>query len=235
MLASTAKNGVVTDLPVSPLSLRLSEGLRVRIAETGRTTIPGLYNSYAKGRWLDINSLIYLPVFALVLFGWTRLLCGTSGVLARSSGRCISCSTSTGRSTNRADTRCRWSRFCSSVFGRALECLGGCRRTLFAILVAAHFAVSFGFFVTIDAPRARDLRAQWPALRDIAERYADQPIGVARNSFELQLPLEFFLDREIPVLPPDEIGSVPGRVIVEWDDVRKPFAERHVASRTVTP
>ena len=233
MLASTARNGVVTDLPVSPLSLRLSEGLRVRIAETGRTTIPGLYNSYSKGRWLDINSLVYLPVFALVLLGWRRQL-RTGGVLAivwpmyflfhvywpfDQSGRYA----------------VPMIPFLFVCLWDSLERLGSCRRPLFAVLIAAHFAVSFGFFVMIDAPRARDLRAQWPALRDIADRYADQPLGVARNSFELQLPLEFFLDREVPVLPPDEIGSVPGRVVVEWDDVNKLFGARHVVSRIPTP
>jgi hypothetical protein len=63
------------DYEYNNLGEHLLEGLRIRIYEIGRLLIPGMYGSYAgKGNWLNVNTLIYLPLAFLCCFGWWRLV-----------------------------------------------------------------------------------------------------------------------------------------------------------------
>ena len=219
------QDAAIADWPLDPVSTRLSEGMRVRVGEVGQLTIPGLYNSYSKDGWLGINSLLFAVVFVFVLVGWRRLL-SRGDVMAYiwpvyflfhvwwpfgQSGRftmpmvpvlCL----------------CLW---------HALERLGTCRRHLFVVLIAAHFAVSMGHFLVIDAPRAWALRSHWPQLRAIAERHAGDRMGVTKSSFELAPPLAMFLQRDVPVVAPGQ-AERGARIMLEWDDAKLPIERRRI-------
>jgi hypothetical protein len=52
---------------------QVAEGVRLRIAECGRLLIPGMYKSYAEfGEWLNVNSLVYLALFALLTIAFIQ-------------------------------------------------------------------------------------------------------------------------------------------------------------------
>ncbi len=52
---------------------QLLEGVRLRVQESGRVLIPGMYKSYAKaGEWWNINMLLYLPLVGIVGIGWYK-------------------------------------------------------------------------------------------------------------------------------------------------------------------
>jgi hypothetical protein len=61
--------------PTMNLAEQLLEGVRLRIQETGRMLLPGMYKVYAKSElWLDPLLLIYAPLFTAVLWGWLRFV-----------------------------------------------------------------------------------------------------------------------------------------------------------------
>lgn len=58
------------------LAAQLAEGLRLRISETGRLMLPGMWKSYAPrpGQWLNVNIPIYAAITIFVAIGWWRLV-----------------------------------------------------------------------------------------------------------------------------------------------------------------
>jgi len=56
------------------LPAQLFEGFRVRLSEVGRLLIPGMNKSYARPyQWLNINMLLYAPLFCGICWAWCRL------------------------------------------------------------------------------------------------------------------------------------------------------------------
>ncbi|MBI2823090.1 MAG: hypothetical protein HYX69_00200 [Planctomycetia bacterium] len=50
------------------------EGVRLRVSETGRLLVPGMFGSYARsGQWLNVNMLVYVPLFCAIAWAWWRL------------------------------------------------------------------------------------------------------------------------------------------------------------------
>ncbi len=220
-LASQSTAAAIADWPLHPLSRRLAEGLRVRIAEVGQVTLPGLFKSYAgPERWLDIHTLIFVPYFALLLVGWRRVL-RIGDVMAWIWPLYFA-------------AHVYWPFNQSARFTvpmtpvlfvflwRALDHWPTRRVPLFVTLIALHFAVSFGFTMAVDAPKARAIWGHWPTLQAIAQerRISNATVSVAEDSSDLQLPLQFLLDRPIPVLSTEQI-VLSRSDIVSWDDTRK--------------
>ena len=57
----------------SGLSVTYPRGLQWLIAGIGRDMIPGMLKTYGPaGKWLNINMALHIPLFALLLLGWTR-------------------------------------------------------------------------------------------------------------------------------------------------------------------
>ena len=47
--------------------------LALVISDIGRITVPGMFKSYGYvGWWWDVNMLLYVPVFGLLLYGYFR-------------------------------------------------------------------------------------------------------------------------------------------------------------------
>lgn len=58
-------------LPDVPLVRQIAEGFRVRISEVGRLLVPGMLKAYAPpGQWLNVNMVVYLPLFGALLWAW---------------------------------------------------------------------------------------------------------------------------------------------------------------------
>ncbi len=61
--------------PGQSVAGQLLEGVRLRVQETGRLLVPGMYKAYARaGTWRDPNLLVYGPLAVAVLWGWLRLV-----------------------------------------------------------------------------------------------------------------------------------------------------------------
>jgi hypothetical protein len=216
-LATQSSSAAIADWPLHPLTRRLAEGLRVRISEAGQITIPGLFKSYAAPEcWLDANTFVYVPYFALLLVGWRRLL-RTNDVMAWIWPLYFL-------------AHVYWPFYQSARFTaplapvlfvflwRALDSWPGRRGPLFASLIAAHFAVSLGVYAAADGRKAREQWWHWPELRDVARqaRMSQEQVFVDANAIDLRLSLQFLIDR--PVLTTNE-GSAG--IVVTWDDERK--------------
>ena len=64
-----------TEFPDGPLHAQCLEGLRVRVSEVGRLTVPGMFSSYGRGGdWRDPNLLVYGPLFVVLWVGWWRVV-----------------------------------------------------------------------------------------------------------------------------------------------------------------
>ena len=62
------------DLPDEPFAWQCVEGLRIRISEVGRLSVPGMFGAYGRyGDWLNPSMIVYLPLFGLLALGWRRL------------------------------------------------------------------------------------------------------------------------------------------------------------------
>jgi len=69
------KSDFSADYKADGLVSNVVEGFRTRVYEIGRLLIPGMFGCYAKaGEWLNVNTLIYVPVAAICFFGWWRLV-----------------------------------------------------------------------------------------------------------------------------------------------------------------
>lgn len=60
--------------PDLPLAAQIVEGLRVRISEVGRLLVPGMLKAYAPpGQWLNVNMIVYLPLFGALVWAWWQV------------------------------------------------------------------------------------------------------------------------------------------------------------------
>jgi hypothetical protein len=219
------------DLPTTPLGRRLAEGLRVRIAEIGRVTVPLMAKVYAPAEtWWHTGTLLYIPVFALVVVGWVCHMRSADDALAWTWPLYFA-------------LYVYWpfdqaARFTAPLVPLLVVCLWracgdlGGRRVVFATLVVAHLVVSLGTWVVTERPRHVGLWSHEAGLRLIADDFRDRPgeLGGAADSTELLYPLVFWLDRPLPIIGE---GTVRVRWVVAWDDARKsvPLEKRAVVVR----
>jgi hypothetical protein len=181
-----------------------AEGLRWRISEVGRLLLPGLFNSYGRtGQWLDINMLLYLPLLALVVFGWWRLARGQPDAYVltlpayfvlhvfwpfNQSGRFFA-------PLVPLLFLCVWF---------ALPALGRWRPRLMYGLVAAHLLVALGHWWFIDRPRALRDDQSLAELSRLLEPLQDDRglVQVAPGVANADLLVQFVLDRPVRHDPP---------------------------------
>jgi hypothetical protein len=179
--------------------VQLLEGVRLRIYEMGRLLLPGMYKSYARrGEWLNVNLLLYLPVFLAVLFGWTKLVRQRSDVLAWAFPFYLA-------------LHIIWpfdqaTRFFTPLMPLFLVCLwfamsalGKHRLRLLGCFAVVHAAVAIGYWSFDSLPHARATEARWPAVRHMATLIQEEPVQVSEMLDDTWLLLQYSLDR--PVQP----------------------------------
>jgi hypothetical protein len=175
-------------------------GLQIWIVDVGRDMIPGMLKSYGPpGKWLNINLLLfYLPLFVLLVLGWTRWVRRQADPLAWTMPLYLAVLIAYwGESGGRyclpllpALWACLWF---------ALERFGDRRFRLLAVLWGLHVAVALGYWLAIDLPWARQVNRQWPVVgRVVAEVRTDPgPLATDASLSDFAPMLELALDRQV--------------------------------------
>jgi hypothetical protein len=181
----------------APLGTQITEGLRLRISEVGRLLIPGMFNAYGRPHnWLDLNVLIYVPLFVLVGIGWWRLVRRHDDVLALTLPFYLLAYTlwpfAGGARYMLPMLPVLW----ASVW-YLVEPFRRLRLSLLAVLLIGHLAVALGHWFIKDLPRARDCNARWNSVDEVAARmHSDASVLLAPSVPQcVQLMLELRLDR----------------------------------------
>jgi hypothetical protein len=180
---------------------QLTEGARLRINEIGRLLVPGMYKAYGAD-WLDANLLVYVPLVALVLAGWWRLVRSRRDMLAALFPFYLA-------------LYLVWpyeqgTRFFTPLLPLLAACvwfalrpLAPYRQRLFATSAVAHLAVALGFWLVHDRPHAILNHESWPVVRHLAqpihEDYA--PLALLDTPQNMGLLFQFVLDRRVRELP----------------------------------
>jgi hypothetical protein len=198
----------------SSVPLQCLEGLRVRINEIGRLTVPGMFASYGRaGDWRDVNLLVYLPLFGLLWVGWWKAVRQQPDVYLLTFPLYVALHVYW--PFNQAGRYfvpqlplllvCLW---------RALETCGGWRLPAIRALVAAHLLVALEHWLVLDRPRAVRDAQHWAEVARLSEpiRTFGGTVLTAASLDPVHLQLQFLLDR--PVLHrPD---GLPARREVRW-------------------
>ena len=178
---------------------QLIEGIRLRISEIGRITIPGMYKSYARrGDWLNVNMAIYVAWSSLLLAAWWRLVRQSKDVFALTL-------------PFYAALYVVWpfdqaTRFFVPLVPLLMTCVWlvferwqQYRMRILTGLLAAHGAVAIGYWVGVDAPRARKDNAQWAAVEQLAApiRANGGPVLALHIRDNTALMLQYVLDRHL--------------------------------------
>ncbi len=154
-------------------------GLQLYIGGVGRDMIPAMLKSYGpEGKWLNVNMLVYIPFFALLLLGWARWIRRQAdpfawtlplymAVLVAYSGEygvryCVPLLP--------ALWVCLWF---------ALEPLQERRFRILATLWGLHVAAALGYWLAIDLPWAHKLNRQWPLVDRLVARVGADPGPIA--------------------------------------------------------
>jgi hypothetical protein len=190
---------VPSDYPEQPLLPQCLEGLRVRIMEVGRLTLPGMFGSYAAfGTWLDVNMLLYVPLCVLLAAGWLRFVRRRLDAFALLFPFYVALHIYWPYSQS--------GRYFAPLlplvylcFWFALEGLGRRRLHVFATLVVAHIVVALGHWYFVDRPRALDDDRCWPEFQRVVAIIRSDPglVEVGHDLEKAQLMLQYLLDRRV--------------------------------------
>ncbi len=202
--------------PSLPWVDQLCEGLRLRISEVGRLTLPGMFKAYARrGEWLNVNMAVYVPLALVLLIGWVKWVRRTGDVFALALPFYLALyvvwpfdqATRFMVPMLPLLLACAWS---------ALERLGPYRPRIFRALLVGHLAAALGYWLVIDLPRAWQDRAQWPAVRQMAAvlRADRGPVLADEMSTDAQWMLQFALDRRVGEHSPGAAVAADVRWIV---------------------
>jgi len=219
----------------SGLASRVLEGLRIRISEIGRLTIPGMYKSYSRtGDWLNINVGIYLIVLVIVSLGWWRLVRRKRDVLALSLPFYFA-------------LYVLWpydqgARFMVSMIPVLMACVWFGSRSFvprpaaaFALLLVAHFGATMSYWIVRDAPRAYADQQYWPAIDQIASEIGnnDKPVAVAGVPLHVRYMLKYALDRPIGIAKRDRVPLASTGWVIQPVNAVVPdrFAVRSVSGK----
>ena len=175
------------------------EGLRMRASEIGRLVIPGMFKaSGVRGHWLDINMAVYLPVVFALLTGWWRFARRHCEVLALTFPFYLAAYVLWPFDGGTRYLLPLLPLLFASVW-MLLEPLPRYRLVVLALLVGGHLDVAAGYWLAIDAPRARACDEQWAAVDTLAEQIRPgAAVAAAAGVPEcVRLMLEFALDRPV--------------------------------------
>jgi hypothetical protein len=151
-------------------------GLQICIADAGRDMIPGMLKSYGSpGKWLNINLLLlYLPLFVLLAWGWTRWVRRQTDPLAWSVPLYLTVLIAYWGDSG--------GRYCLPLLPAlwvclwfALERLGNQRFRILAVLWGLHVAAALGYWLGVDLPWARAINRQWPLVERVVAEVRSEP------------------------------------------------------------
>jgi len=215
---------------------QLWEGLRLRVFDTGRLIVPGMFGAYNKRHsWIDINTVVYVPLFVGLALGWWRRL-RSGGVSVLSTGWIVYLLF---YMVWPFDQGPRFLMPMLPVLCLALWDLvtmvaanAGIRlRSFVMVLAGAHLAISLGVWLSAY-PRTIRTNRQWAPLASLAET-----IRLQREPTATLLPhgqeyyLAFLLDRRVQQLNRGEAIPPQIRWLVTTDAEQAPsgFALRKTA------
>jgi hypothetical protein len=179
---------------------QVMEGVRLRIYELGRMMYPGMYKSYARsGEWLNVNSVLYLPLALVVFVGWCRFVRQREDCLAWAFPFYLA-------------LHVLWpfdqaTRFFTPLMPLFLVCLWFAlgawqhRLRLFGGLAVAPAAVALGCWCFDGIPRARATEGCWVPVRQMAHLIEKEPapVQVSESLGDTALQFQYTLDR--PMAP----------------------------------
>jgi hypothetical protein len=219
--------------PEATVAGQVLEGVRLRVSEVGRLTIPGMFKAYGRrSEWLNMNMAIYVPFTALVLYGWWRLVRKRPDVLLLTMPFYVGLYV-----IWPFDQATRFLVPMVPVLGACVwqvaKPLRQYRLQGLGILVLAHLGVAVGYWLGVEVPRARQNHVQWPDIEQLAApmRLHDGGI-VAMNIPENALDMfQLVLDRRVLDHPTDApVGKNVRWIIMPRNDpVGKGYAVHAVA------
>jgi hypothetical protein len=177
----------------------MATGLRLRLTETGRLLVPGMFKAHDPDRgWLDPNLLIYVPVAGAVLIGWRRRMRREPDVLLATLPFYVLVYLLWPFDAGTRYLLPMLPPLALSLWS-LLEPLRGSRLTILAGLVAAHLVVAIGYTVTREIPRARACEQSWTAVEAMAGTIGRGHGRVVTRGTPECLPamLAFALDRSV--------------------------------------
>lgn len=189
------------------LAERISESVRLRIADVGRLTVPGMFKAYGES-WLDPSMAIYVPLAVFLAIGWWRLVRQTRDVLALTALFYIGLYSVWPFSQA---TRyifpmlplllaCGW---------YAIEPLRRARLQILAALLVLHLLVAVGYWAK-ELPEVVAMNRLWGEMELMATRIGTTPVPVAVMGRENGpwLMMQFELDRRADrCREPSEVGG----------------------------
>jgi hypothetical protein len=174
------------------------EGLRLRISEVGRLTVPGMANAYSdSGSWLNVNFVVYLPLAGLLALGWRRFV-RRLDVFALTLPFYFALYVCWP-----FDQSARF--FVPLVpllwvcFWYALPALGRRRIALLGVLLVLHTGTALGYWFVVDRPRAVAANRLWPDAIRLAEQMRTDrgPAAVGPGLDKTPFLMEYLLDRPV--------------------------------------
>lgn len=190
------------DAAISPLE-SYSRGIQLCISDIGRVCIPGFFKSHGvPGDWTDPNMLIHMPFFALVCLGWRRWRQHGNDLYQWYLPFYVLLIAAHAMDTG--------ARLLLPLLPALLVCVWFAlpparerRQVVIAASLAVQLIVAVSYWLAVDLPRARRFDRQWPAVKAMAGRLADDesPQVTAELPGELKLMLELALDRPVTFRP----------------------------------
>jgi hypothetical protein len=154
------------DKTASPLATS-ALGARLAIRDAGRVVVPGMFKAYQHDGWRDRNLLVYVPVCAVLAFGWWRLMLETRDPLFLMVPFYVSLYV-----LHSVDAGGRFfvplmPIFMASV-ARLVVTVDRGRLLMMGGIVSAHFATCLVFWLAYELPRAQTMAAHMSELDQIA-------------------------------------------------------------------
>jgi hypothetical protein len=183
------------------------------ITEIGRVTVPFMFKSYgAVGAWWNVNMLVYVPLFGLLLYGYYRWVCRGDDPLAWSMPFYLA-----------ALTYFRWesgARYWVPMTPALFMCLWFAlepwvrRRDFLRAIWLLHILAALVYWIGVDLPAARKLDEKWPNVRSLAEQItADRDQVVIEESMAgTGMLLTLQLDRRVK----EHSGDTPIPTSAKW-------------------
>jgi hypothetical protein len=194
------------------------------VSEIGRTTIPFMFKSHGYvGWWWDVNMLIYVPWFVLLLFGYSRWICFSNDPLAWSLPFYLAVLT-----YFRWESGARWWVPMTPAFMTclwfALEPWKPRRQRIMRAFWFLHLLAALVYWIGSEMPRARNIDKKWPTVRSLADQITADRDGVIIDASLTDLGnlLDLQLDRRVK----EHSGDIPLPASARWlilpDDKRPP-------------
>jgi hypothetical protein len=193
---------------------QLWEGLRLRVFDTGRLIVPGMFGAYNKRHsWIDINTVVYVPLFVGLTVGWwRRLRVGGSSVLSLGWIVYLLFYMVWPFDQGPRFLMPMLPVLCLAVWDLVtMFAKAGMRvRKFVVILAGAHLAISLGFWLS-TYPRTIRTNRQWAPLASLAEtiRLDRQPTATFLPHGQ-EYYLAFLLDRRVQQFNPGQ--AIPAQI-----------------------